>query len=228
MRQILCVEDEAPIREMIIFALRREGYNTEEADSGQQMFARISDQRPDLILLDWMLPDTDGPNLINQLRRDEYTRDIPIIMLTARSAENDMIRGLEAGADDYIKKPISIKALNARIKALLRRSEDFAQDNSLKFDSLTLDTTQPALLVGDTPINIGGTEWRLLKFLMQNPERIYTRSQLLDHVWGRNHALEERTVDVHVLRLRKILKAGGADHLIQTARGLGYKISNSS
>jgi two-component system phosphate regulon response regulator PhoB len=172
-----------------------------------------------------MLPDGNGPQLVKQLRRDPFTRDIPIIMLTARAEEQDMIQGLESGADDYISKPVSLKSLNARIKALLRRSDAFSEDDKLSYQNLELNLADQSLSIGGNKVNIGTTELKLLKFLMQNPERIFSRVQLLDHVWGQNTFIEERTVDVHILRLRKLLKTNAADHLIQTVRGSGYKLS---
>ena len=224
-KHILCVEDEAPIRDMLRFSLERVGYTVHDAESGQQMSEAISQQRPHLILMDWMLPDSNGPQLIKQLRKDPYTREIPIIMLTAKAEEQDMIAGLDSGADDYISKPVSLKSLNARIKALLRRSETFKEDESLSYDILKLNLANQTLSIGEVEISIGSAELKLLKFFMQSPERIFSRVQLLDHVWGQNNFIDERTVDVHILRLRKLLKTNAADHLIKTVRGSGYKLS---
>lgn len=223
--KILCVEDEAPIRDMLRFSLEREGYVVNEAGNGQQMSASISQQRPNLILMDWMLPDSNGPQLIKQLRKDPYTCDIPIILLTAKAEEQDMIKGLDSGADDYISKPVSLKSLNARIKALLRRSEAFNQDDSISYDMLKLNLSSQILSVNTKEVSIGPTELKLLLFFMKSPERIFSRAQLLDYVWGQNSFIDERTVDVHILRLRKLLKSNAADHLIKTVRGSGYKLS---
>ena len=223
--KILCVEDEAPIRDMLRFSLVREGYEVLEAKDGQQMSDVISQQRPNLILMDWMLPDTDGPKLIKKLRKDPYTQDIPIILLTAKSAEQDMIKGLDAGADDYISKPVSLKSLNARIKALLRRTEAVNENDSISYNALTLNVASQILTVNASEISIGSTELKLLHFFMKSPERIFSRTQLLDNVWGQNNFIDERTVDVHILRLRKLLKPNGADYLIKTVRGSGYKLS---
>jgi len=223
-KNILCVEDEAPIRDMLRFSLERAGYIVQDAENGQQMSEKISQHRPDLILMDWMLPDSNGPQLIKQLRKDPHTREIPIIMLTAKAEEQDMITGLDSGADDYISKPVSLKSLNARIKALLRRSEAFSEDESLSYDILKLNLANHTLSIDEMETSIGSTELKLLKFFMQSPERIFSRAQLLDHVWGQNNFIDERTVDVHILRLRKLLKTNAADHLIKTVRGSGYKL----
>jgi len=224
-KNILCIEDEAPIRDMLRFSLERAGFNVHEAENTVQMNEQIAQQRPDLILMDWMLPDTNGPQLVKQLRSDPFTRDIPIIMLTAKAEEQDMIKGLESGADDYISKPVSPKSLLARIKALLRRSEAFNEDDCITYEPLTLNLAKQTLTIHDEVLPIGITELKLLRHFMQNPERVLSRAQLLDHVWGQNNFIEERTVDVHILRLRKILKNQSAEHLLKTIRGSGYKLS---
>lgn len=219
---ILCVEDEAAIRSMIRFSLEREGYAVQEAEDARTARNLAAEQTPDLILVDWMLPDVSGPELIRRFRRDELTRDIPIIMLTAKSEEDDMIQGLDAGADDYLSKPVSLKALSARIKALLRRSEGFSSQRIVNAGRLQLNQDAHQLRIDGAPVHLGTTEYRLLEFFMLHPEKVYSRSQLLDFVWGQNTYIEERTVDVHVLRLRKTLKAHDADNVIQTVRGAGY------
>ncbi|PWQ98571.1 response regulator [Leucothrix arctica] len=225
-KTILCIEDESSIRDMLRFSLTRAGYNFTEAENSAQMSDRISEQRPDLILMDWMLPDSSGPDLVKQLRKDPHTRDIPIIMLTAKAEEQNMIQGLESGADDYITKPVSLKSLNARIKALLRRTEPaVTATESISYDAITLNLASQTLVVDDEETPIGATELKLLRYFIQNKERVLSRTQLLDHVWGQNNFVEERTVDVHILRLRKLLKARDVDHLIQTVRGSGYKLS---
>lgn len=219
---ILCVEDEAAIRSMIRFSLEREGYAVQEAEDARVARNLAAEQTPDLILVDWMLPDVSGPELIRRFRRDELTRDIPIIMLTAKSEEDDMIQGLDAGADDYLSKPVSLKALSARIKALLRRSEGFSSQRIVNAGRLQLNQDAHQLRIDGAPVHLGTTEYRLLEFFMLHPEKVYSRAQLLDFVWGQNTYIEERTVDVHVLRLRKTLKAHDADNVIQTVRGAGY------
>ncbi len=184
-----------------------------------------ADQLPDLMLVDWMLPDLSGPELIRRFRSDPLTRDIPIIMLTAKSEEDDMIHGLDAGADDYLIKPVSLKALSARIKALLRRTDGFDEQRVINAGRLQLNQDAHQLRIDGAPVHLGTTEYRLLEFFMQHPEKVYSRAQLLDFVWGQNTYIEERTVDVHVLRLRKTLKTHAADHVIQTIRGAGYLFS---
>lgn len=222
---ILCVEDEAAIRSMIRFSLEREGYAVQEAENARSARNLAAEMTPDLILIDWMLPDVSGPELIRRFRRDALTSDIPIIMLTAKSEEDDMIHGLEAGADDYLVKPVSLKTLSARIRALLRRSDGFGTQRIINSGRLQLNQDAHQLRIDGTPVHLGTTEYRLLEFFMQHPDKVYSRSQLLDFVWGQNTYIEERTVDVHVLRLRKTLKAHAADNVIQTVRGAGYLFS---
>jgi two-component system phosphate regulon response regulator PhoB len=224
-KRILCIEDETAIRAMIRFSLEREGYAVHEAADARAARDLAADQLPDLMLVDWMLPDLSGPELIRRFRRDPLTRDIPIIMLTAKSEEDDMIHGLDAGADDYLIKPVSLKALSARIKALLRRSEGFDEQRVINAGRLQLNQDAHQLRIDGTPVHLGTTEYRLLEFFMQHPEKVYSRAQLLDFVWGQNTYIEERTVDVHVLRLRKTLKTHAADNVIQTIRGAGYLFS---
>ena len=194
-RRILVVEDEAPIRQMIAFNLTRAGFDVDEAEDCSAARSRIADSRPDLLLVDWMLPDSSGLELTRALRREESNREIPIIILTARAEERDKVVGLDGGADDYITKPFSPRELIARINALLRRAGP-ADDTVLRIGDLQLDPVSHRVTVGGTEINLGPTEFRLLKFLMQNPERVYSRGQLLDYVWGQNVYVEERTVDV--------------------------------
>ena len=224
-KRILCIEDEAAIRGMIRFSLEREGYLVMEAADARAARDVAADQLPDLMLVDWMLPDLSGPELIRRFRSDPLTRDIPIIMLTAKSEEDDMIHGLDAGADDYLMKPVSLKALSARIKALLRRSEGFDEQRVINAGRLQLNQDAHQLRIDGAPVHLGTTEYRLLEFFMQHPEKVYSRAQLLDFVWGQNTYIEERTVDVHVLRLRKTLKTYAADNVIQTIRGAGYLFS---
>ena len=224
-RQILVVEDEQPIREMVAYALRRAGYDVAEAANSQDARVRLADQRPDLMLVDWMLPDMSGLELTRQLKRDPQTRDVPIIMLTARAAEGDKVAGLDGGADDYMTKPFSPRELLSRINAVLRRSGAAEEGDKLQVAGLTMDRASHRVSRGDREVTLGPTEYRMLEFFMQNPERVYSRSQLLDRVWGGNVYIEERTIDVHIRRLRKALEDVQMDHLIQTVRGSGYRFS---
>ena len=229
MEKILLVEDEAPIRNMLGFALTRAGYQTLEAGDAKQAHCQLSETQPDLILMDWMLPDATGIELIRSLKRDKFTSDIPVIMLTAKTTEDDKIRGLNSGADDYVSKPFSPKELIARIQAVLRRNTLHSkEDEILEALSLRLDKASHKVTVEGNLLELGPTEFRLLNFLMENQNRVYSRSALLDHVWGRNTYVEERTVDVHILRLRKSLAPWQHDKLIQTVRGVGYRLSPSN
>jgi two-component system phosphate regulon response regulator PhoB len=223
-RRILVVEDEEPIRQMIAFNLSRAGFEVEEAEDCNSARMRIADSRPDLLLVDWMLPDSSGLELTRTLRREEANRDIPIIMLTARAEERDKILGLDGGVDDYITKPFSPRELLSRINAVLRRAAP-AADEPLVAGRMRLDPVSHRVFVGEQEIGVGPTEYRLLKFLMENANRVYSRPQLLDFVWGQNVYVEERTVDVHVRRLRKVLEEHKVDHYIQTVRGAGYRFS---
>jgi two-component system phosphate regulon response regulator PhoB len=222
---ILVVEDEQPIRDLIAFGLRRAGFQVALAEDCRAARASIVDRRPDLLLVDWMLPDTSGLELTRQLRKDPNTRDIPIIMLTARADESDKITGLEGGADDYMTKPFSARELVARIQALLRRMAPAGNDERVEFAGLVLDQASHRVLADGHAVSLGPTEYRMLKFLMTHPDRVYARSQLLDRVWGGNVYVEERTVDVHIRRLRKALEASGYDRFVQTVRGAGYRFS---
>lgn len=224
-KHILIVEDEAAIREMIGFAMRRSGYELTEAANGQQAQLQVAEKVPDVILMDWMLPDVSGVELVRRLKREELTRDIPIIMLTARSSEDDKVYGLDSGADDYVTKPFSPKELLARIRAVLRRHEGDQEDEVICVRDLELNGSSHRVSASGREIHMGPTEFRLLKFLMMHPDRVYSRAQLLDYVWGRNTYVEDRTVDVHILRLRKLLKPFRCDKMIQTIRGSGYRFS---
>ena len=224
-RSVLVIEDEDAIRDMIVFNLRRAGFDTREAaDSGAARRA-IADRVPDLVLLDWMLPDVSGLELARALKRDAQTRDIPIIMLTARTDEDDKVRGLDSGADDYITKPFSSRELIARINAVLRRAHPEGDEERLEAGRLVLNVTSHRVTAGGEEVSLGPTEFRLLRFLMARPERVFSRSQLLDRVWGGNVYVEERTVDVHIRRLRKALEPSGTDGYVQTVRGAGYRFS---
>ncbi len=224
-RQILVVEDERPIREMVAFGLRRAGFDVVEAEDTREARARIADRRPDLVLVDWMLPDMSGLELTRALKRDKDMRDVPIIMLTARAEEQDKISGLEGGADDYVTKPFSPRELLARINAVLRRSSAASRDEVVSAGGLSLDAAGHRIMVGEATVALGPTEYRLLSFFMTHPERVYARGQLLDRVWGGNVYVEERTVDVHIRRLRKALEGFDCDRFIQTVRGAGYRFS---
>jgi two-component system phosphate regulon response regulator PhoB len=226
--KILIVEDEAAIREMLRFALSRAGYETLEAADAEQAQQQILRAVPDLILLDWMLPKVSGIDYARQLKRSEYTQGIPIIILTACGEEEDKVRGLEVGADDYVTKPFSPRELLARIKAVLRRSAPQATDETIELNGLELDPASHRVLARGERIEIGPTEFRLLHFFMTHPERVYSRRQLLDMIWGIDAYVEERTVDVHIRRLRKVLEPSGFDHLIETVRGVGYRLSKHS
>jgi two-component system, OmpR family, phosphate regulon response regulator PhoB len=224
-KQILIVEDEKPIREMIAFGLRRGGFEIVEAPDVRSARAAIANRRPDLALIDWMLPDLSGLELTRQIKRDKETSELPVIMLTARGDEQDKIAGLDGGADDYITKPFSPRELLARINAVLRRSSIVGSDEKIDHGGLILDTASERVLAGDRPVVLGPTEYRLLAFFMTHAERVYSRSQLLDRVWGGNVYVEERTVDVHIRRLRKALEEVGYERYIQTVRGSGYRFS---
>jgi two-component system, OmpR family, phosphate regulon response regulator PhoB len=224
-RTILIIEDEPAIREMVCFALERAGFDCVQANDSEDGQACIADRAPDLILLDWMLPGMSGVDLARRLKREELTRNIPIIMLTARGEEADRIRGLDMGADDYVVKPFSPRELVARIHAVLRRVAPETPEPVLEVDGLVLDSVGHRVSANGQPLEMGPTEFRLLHFFMTHPDRVYSREQLLDRVWGRNVYVEERTVDVHIRRLRKALEASGCDRLIQTVRGAGYRFS---
>ncbi|GAB2611077.1 phosphate regulon transcriptional regulator PhoB [Novilysobacter erysipheiresistens] len=231
-KRILIVEDEPAIRDMVAFALRKGEYEPATAGDAREAQAAIADRVPDLILLDWMLPGTSGLELARRWRKESLTRDIPIIMLTARGEENDRVGGLEAGVDDYVVKPFSARELLARIRAVLRRSREDDEDGSIDVGALRIDGAAHRVYARgngatDQPVQIGPTEYRLLHFFMTHPERVYSRTQLLDHVWGGSVYVEERTVDVHIRRLRKTLEPYQLDGMIQTVRGSGYRFSAS-
>lgn len=223
-KTVLIVDDEAPIREMIAMALEMADYRVLEADNAQSAHAMIVDHKPDLLLLDWMMPGTSGIELARRLKREETTSELPIILLTAKGEEDNKIQGLEAGADDYITKPFSPRELVARLKAVLRRTTPKGVEEAVDVEGLVLDPASHRVSSHGTPVEIGPTEYRLLQFFMTHQERAYTRSQLLDQVWGGNVYVEERTVDVHIRRLRKAL-GETHQHLIQTVRGTGYRFS---
>lgn len=251
---ILAIEDEEAIRQMLTFSLERNGHNVIAVSSVPAAKKMLAEAKVDIALVDWMLPGGSGLEFVRSLRKDAQTRNLPVIMLTARTEEDDISAGLDAGADDYIKKPFSPKELNSRINALLRRSKDRQSDSAtdelsdaaaIQLGPLQLNTqTHRAYVIHDRTKNdqsdtanpesgqtepqqldLGHTEFKLLRFFMENPERVYSRAQLLDHVWGTGTFIEERTVDVHILRLRKTLKPIGADKMLETVRGAGYRLS---
>jgi two-component system phosphate regulon response regulator PhoB len=224
-KQILIVEDERAIREMIAFGLRRAGFEVREAEDCAAARASITDHRPDLLLVDWMLPDQSGLELTRAIKRNKDTQDLPVIMLTARADEHDKVSGLEGGADDYVTKPFSPRELVARIQAVLRRAAPGGSGEAIEAGELRMDTAGHRVTVGEQVVSLGPTEYRLLQFFMEHPDRVYERSQLLDRVWGGNVYVEERTVDVHIRRLRKALEPFLCDGLVQTVRGSGYRFS---
>ncbi len=221
---VLLVEDEPEIREMLTFALNRAGFNTLGAGSAEEALQLLDGPMPAVAVIDWMLPGASGIDLARRLRRDELFADLPMIMLTARGEEADKLKGFDSGVDDYLTKPFSPRELIARIRALQRRSGG-AVDGRLTIGQLTVDLKSHRLMFGETPIHLGPTEFRLLTFLMQHPDRAFDRAQLLDRVWGRSVYVEERTVDVHVLRLRRALKPFRLDALVETVRGVGYRLA---
>ncbi|MES0874352.1 phosphate regulon transcriptional regulator PhoB [Sinimarinibacterium thermocellulolyticum] len=222
---ILVVDDEAPIRELLRFALSRAEFRVVEAESAQDARLRIADQRPDLILMDWMMPGVSGIELTRELKSQITTRDIPIIMVTARAEEEDAIRGLNVGCDDYVSKPFSYPELIARIHAVLRRAVPGGEEERVAINGLVVDAASQRVTARGQPVKLGPTEYRLLHFFVSHPERVYSREQVLDRVWGQNVYVEERTVDVHIRRLRKALEPFGYDAMIQTVRGSGYRFS---
>ncbi|WP_422136397.1 phosphate regulon transcriptional regulator PhoB [Endozoicomonas sp. ALD040] len=223
-KTILIVDDEAPIREMVTVALEMAGYDCLEAADAREAHSLIVDNKPDLILLDWMLPDVSGIELARRLKRNELTSEIPIVMLTAKGEEDHKIQGLETGADDYITKPFSPRELAARLKAVLRRTGGFDNQSPIVIKGLELDPVSHRVSIDGSPAEIGPTEYRLLQFFLTHQERAYTRGQLLDQVWGGNVYVEERTVDVHIRRLRKAL-GDNYEAFVQTVRGTGYRFS---
>lgn len=224
-KTILVVDDEASIRDMLRVALEMAEYSVMEAADAQEAHGLIIDNKPDLILLDWMLPGASGVELARRLKREDVTQEIPIVMLTAKGEEDNKIQGLEVGADDYITKPFSPRELVARLKAVLRRAHNQSESQPITVEGLCLDPSSHRVTINDIPVEVGPTEYRLLEFFLTHQERVYTRGQLLDHVWGGNVYVEERTVDVHIRRLRKALNLEDHDRFVQTVRGAGYRFS---
>ena len=224
-KHILIVEDEPAIRDMVAFALRKAGMEPAHAADARAAQGMIAERVPDLILLDWMLPGMSGLDLARRLRKEDLTRDVPIIMLTARGEEADRVGGLEAGVDDYVVKPFSPRELIARINAVMRRTHGVDGDGVVTVGDLRIDSSSHRVYARDAIVPIGPTEYRLLHFFMTHAERVYSRSQLLDYVWGGSVYVEERTVDVHIRRLRKTLEPYNCQDLVQTVRGAGYRFS---
>ena len=222
---ILVVEDEDAIKEMLVMVLDQANFASIAATDAEEAQKLLDDKIPDLILLDWMLPGISGVEWARRLKKESVYKDIPIILLTARGEEEDKIRGLEIGADDYMTKPFSPKELIARIRAVLRRSGKIQGQAQIILGDLTLDTEQHRLTIGNKQLEVSPTEFRLMHFFMTHADKVYTRTQLLDQVWGRNVYIEERTIDVHIRRLRKILEEHGREDLVQTVRGFGYRFS---
>ena len=222
---ILVVEDEDAIRGMLMMVLEQAGLTPIAAADAEEAQKVLDDSLPDLILLDWMLPGISGVEWARRLKKEPIYRDIPIIVLTARGEEEDKVRGLEIGADDYMTKPFSPKELVARIRAVLRRSGKIQGQAQITLGDLILDTEQHRLSIGDKQLEVSPTEFRLMHFFMTHPDKVYSRTQLLDQVWGRSVYIEERTIDVHIRRLRKILEEYGREDLVQTVRGFGYRFS---
>lgn len=222
---ILLVDDEAPIRDMLAIALEAADYNVLQAENAQQAHACIIDRHPDLVLLDWMMPGTTGLELLRRLKRDELTEKIPVIMLTAKAEEDSKISALDAGADDYIAKPFSPRELISRVKAVLRRIGREELKDVIIVDQMRFDPLSHRVSIAGKDINLGPTEYRMLQFFLTHQERVYSRDQILDYVWGGNAYLDERTVDVHIRRLRKAISVAGHENYVQTVRGAGYRFS---
>jgi two-component system phosphate regulon response regulator PhoB len=223
---VLIVEDEAPLLTLLRYNLEKQGFRVDEAADGQEALLRVAEARPDVMLLDWMLPSLSGIEVCRQLRRRTETRDLPIIMVTARTEDQDAVRALDIGADDYIAKPFAMEHVIARIRALLRRSGRVASKGSLAYADLAMDQDAHRVTRAGRPLHLGPTEYRLLEFFLQHPGRVFAREQLLDAVWGRDIHVEPRTVDVHIRRLRKAINQGNEIDLIRTVRSAGYALDS--
>ncbi|MGG5821360.1 phosphate regulon transcriptional regulator PhoB [Falsiroseomonas sp. HW251] len=225
---ILVVEDEAPLLTLLRYNLEKQGFRVEEAADGQEALLRVSERTPDLVLLDWMLPTLSGIEVCRQIRRKPATRELPIIMVTARTEDQDAVRALDTGADDYIAKPFAMEALLARIRALLRRSGSLPVKGRLSWQDIVMDQDAHRVTRGGRSLHLGPTEYRLLEFFLQHPGRVFSREQLLDGVWGRDIHVEPRTVDVHIRRLRKAVNGDGEIDVIRTVRSAGYALDVES
>jgi two-component system phosphate regulon response regulator PhoB len=223
---VLVVEDEAPLLTLLRYNLEKQGFRVDEAADGQEALLRVAEARPDIMLLDWMLPSLSGIEVCRQLRRRTETRDLPIIMVTARTEDQDAVRALDIGADDYIAKPFAIEHVIARIRALLRRSGRVASKGMLTYADLAMDQDAHRVTRAGRPLHLGPTEYRLLEFFLQHPGRVFAREQLLDAVWGRDIHVEPRTVDVHIRRLRKAINQDQEADLIRTVRSAGYALDS--
>ncbi len=221
---VLIVEDEAPLVTLLRYNLEKDGFEVGEAGDGEEALTRIAERRPDVVLLDWMLPLVSGIEVCRQIRRSPQTRTLPVIMLTARGEEADRVRGLDSGADDYIAKPFSLRELSARLRAVIRRAQPNVAEETLEFGEVTMDLAAHRVSRDGKPIHLGPTEFRLLRHLMQHPGRVFSREQLLDAVWGHDVYVEARTVDVHIRRLRKALNADGGPDFVRTVRSAGYAL----
>lgn len=224
--KILVVDDEVAICNMLSMALENAGYTVHSVHDGRQVLAALSDMQPDLLLLDWMLPGISGLDVARQIKQSAEFSELPIIMLTARTEEDSKVTGLESGADDYVTKPFSIRELLSRIKAVLRRRSPSLLEQQLVHGDLSIDVMSQRVTAKGTELSLGPTEYKLLEFFMRNPDRVFSREQLLNRVWGSTVYVEDRTVDVHILRLRKALKPAGLNHLITTVRGSGYRFAS--
>jgi len=225
---VLVVEDEAALATMLRYNLEKQGFRVEEAADGQEALNRVQDVQPDIVLLDWMLPVMSGIEVCRQLRRRSATRDLPVIMVTARTEDQDAVRGLNTGADDYITKPFSIDALLARMRALLRRANAVPQKGRLEFHDISMDLASHRVHRNGRAVHLGPTEFRLLEFFLQHPRRVFSREELLDAVWGRDIHVEPRTVDVHIRRLRKAINAAGELDIVRTVRAAGYALDTEA
>ena len=225
---VMVVEDDAAIATMLRYNLEKHGYRVEEAVDGQEAITRIAETQPDLVLLDWMLPVMSGIEVCRQIRRRPETRDLPVIMVTARAEDQDSVRGLNTGADDYITKPFSIEALLARVRALLRRSNTVPAKGHLNFHDVIMDLTSHRVSRNTRPLHLGPTEYRLLEYFLNHPRRVFTREELLDAVWGKDIHVEPRTVDVHIRRLRKAINGEGEVDLVRTVRAAGYALDTET
>ena len=221
---VLIVEDEAPLVALLRYNLEKEGFEVAEAADGEEALLSIAERPPDIVLLDWMLPLVSGIEVCRRLRRSPQTRSLPVVMLTARGEETDRVRGLDAGADDYIAKPFGLRELAARLRAVMRRAQPETAGETLRFEEVALDLAAYRVSRAGRPVHLGPTEFRLLRHLMRQPGRVYSREQLLDAVWGRDVYVEVRTVDVHIRRLRKALNAEGGADLVRTVRSAGYSL----
>ena len=225
---VLIVEDEAPLVMMLRYNLEKEGFQVSEAGDGEEALVQIAERKPDIVLLDWMLPLVSGIEVCRRIRRSPETRTLPVIMLTARGEENDRVRGLDSGADDYVVKPFSLSELVARLRAVIRRAQPGGGDEVLQFADVTMDLAAHRVLRAGKPIHLGPTEYRLLRHLLRYPGRVFSREQLLDAVWGHDVYVEARTVDVHIRRLRKALNTSGAADIVRTVRSAGYAIDRQA